>query len=281
MGYPGMNIKTVRKPKVTTTGHLSPLTQLKQRVLKDPDLRDELYERTSHESCTVWIARVNKELGLNLPGYRSAVGRYRRFVEQLHAMEDQEDRMAVVVQKYREQYPDETHQQIDQRALLYFKQEAFALGDVDRFIKIGRYGIALQAQATKDRMQAVNERVANLKLHVLELRLAQLETPPAQPTPTPAPIPADQQEALVPEVPAGPSCRFALNETPPANATTEQNTVPDPTLLPQPSRHSPALYPLYPLFPTLTSPAYLSVMGSKVPFGTFLLCHSGTDSNRR
>lgn len=266
-----MNTKTIRKPKVTAKGQMSPLTQLKQRVLEDPDLRDELYERTSLESCAEWIARVNKELGLNLPGHRSAVGRYRRFVEQLHAIEDQESRMAVVVQKYREQYPDETHHQIDQRALLYFKQEAFAMGDVDRFIKIARYGVTLQAQATKERRQAVDERVANLKIKVLELRLALLQTPPANPhLSKDRTQPQKENAAEVPTpTPVAQSCRSAVTDPAPAVAAIEPNAVPDPTL-PQSRRHSPALYPLYPLFHlspislshALPLPARLSLSGS-------------------
>src|SRR5688572_30714343 len=142
-----------RKPRVSRHGAVNGLTRLKEVVLTDPTLRDTLYDLTETLTCEQWIQCVNEDLKVGLGGHRSAVTRFRKYVESLHAIEDQESRREFIIQHYREQYPNETEDQLTQRAILFFKQEAFAIGDLAGFIKIGRLSLAVRSHQRKAKLQ--------------------------------------------------------------------------------------------------------------------------------
>jgi hypothetical protein len=231
------------------TGEMSPLTKLKELARTDPRLRDLLYDTTETMTCQQWIQCVHEVLNIRLSG-RSAVTRFRTHVETLHALEDQEHRRELIIERYREQYPNETEEQLNQRAILFFKQEAFAIGDRDGFIKIGRYSIALKAQAIRERTQAVNERLATLKMQFVELKITLLQA--AQQIP--ATQPSLHQNAL-PASPVdtehrGPSLEEPSDIPTPENLPAPRFKIPAPITerTVEPGNSGP-LYPLFPLFP--------------------------------
>lgn len=157
-----------RKDPVLPDGTMRPFTKLVRLVRTNPELREKLFAAWDELHGVKWIRYVNAELGLNLSENTAHVTRFKDYVKYLRAVDLQNDRIEAIRAYYREKFPDETEDQIDNRAILHFKRDAFATGDRDGYIDIGKFSLARKSCDAdivhKERGDDIKERMLEQKL---------------------------------------------------------------------------------------------------------------------
>lgn len=126
----------MRKPTIPSSGQAAPFTRLKTLVRTNSQARDELMALTDELSAKDWIVLVNSRFSFGLSLEPALVTRFREYVRYLRSIDAQEDRLEMIREHYRELYPEETDEQINERGLRFFKQESIAIGDRAGFLSV-------------------------------------------------------------------------------------------------------------------------------------------------
>jgi hypothetical protein len=162
----------MRKPTVPPSGQKAPLTKLKDFVRTNAAARDELFALTDEMNSKDWLILVNSRFSFGLSLEPALVTRFREYVGYLQSIDAQNDRLETIREVYAQQFPAETDEQLDARAITHFKRDAVATGDQEAYVEIKSLQLMEQTARTKASQKERDLNISDRRVKVLEQNAA-------------------------------------------------------------------------------------------------------------